>query len=221
MNKEIKKLLNNLEYCNNYIKSCKTRSYKKVISNTKFYELKNCVMIYLLRYGQSLGIEFGNYILQPQGDKTLVLIPIIYNGEVYEFHQMYEDIEQVLLELNINCEHSEIEYERPIKRIDEDIDKFDKCITQIKHYVWNHYEQTLGDPQVYVDKPMMYMKMVELCNKHLKFNIFINGALMKYHIVAELNHKGVKVAQKPLAKIRKNIFQYIALKNESNSGTIS
>lgn len=219
--KEIKKLLDNLEYCNNYIKSCKTNSYKKVISNTKFYELKNCIMIYILRNAQKLGIELGCCIIQSQGDKTLVLIPVIYNNNVYEFHQMYKDIEQVLLELNIKFEHSETEYKRPIKQIDEDIDKFDKCITQIKHYVWNHYKQTLGDPRVYVDKPMMYMKIVELCNKHLKFDIFTNGALMKYHITARLSYKGIKVAQKPLAKIRKNIFQYIALKNENNSGKTS
>lgn len=221
MDKEIKKLLNNLEYCNNYIKSCKTRSYKKVISNTKFYELKNCIMIYLLRYGRSLGIEFGNYVIQPQGDKTLVLIPIIHNGEVYEFHQMYKDIEQVLLELNINCEYSETEYQRPIKQIDEDIDKFDKCITQIKHYVWNHYKKTLGDPYVYVNQPMKFMHMVELVNKKLKFEIFTNGGLMKYHITARMKYKGQTVAQKPLANIRKNIFKYISLKNESNSRTIS
>lgn len=221
MSKEIKKLLDNLVYCNNYVKSCKTNSYKKIISNTKFYELKNCIMIYILRNAQELGIELGCCVIQPQGDKTLVLIPIIYNNNVYEFHQMYKDIEQVLLELNIKFECSETEYERPIKQVDEDIDKFDKCITQIKHYVWNHYKKTLADPCVYVDQPMKFMRMVELVNKKLKFEIFTNGALMKYHITARMMYKGQTVVQKPLAKIRKNIFQYIALRNESNSGTVS
>jgi hypothetical protein len=159
--------------------------------------------------------------MQPQGDKTLVLIPIIYNGEVYEFHQIYKDIEHILLELNIKCECGETEYERPIKQIDEDIDKFNKCITQIKHYVWNHYKKTLADPYVYVDQPMKFMRMVELVNKKLKFEIFTNGGLMKYHITARMKYKGQTVAQKPLAKIRKNIFQYIALKNENNSGKTS
>jgi hypothetical protein len=134
---------------------------------------------------------------------------------------MYKDIEQVLLELNINFEHSETEYERPVKQIDEDVDKFDKCITQIKHYVWNHYKKTLADPYVYVDQPMKFMRMVELVNKKLKFEIFTNGGLMKYHITARMKYKGQTVAQKPLAKIRKNIFQYIALKNENNSGKTS
>lgn len=40
MNKEIKKLLDNLEYCNNYIKSCKTNSYKKLSVILSFMNLK-------------------------------------------------------------------------------------------------------------------------------------------------------------------------------------
>ena len=207
---EIKKLLEDLKYCNDYIKCCKTKSYKKVISNTKFYDLKNCIMVYLLRYGRSLDIEFGSCVMQPQDDKTLVLIPIIYKGEVYEFHQIYEDVEWALIESNAEVRYSSTEYERPIKSIEEDINEFDKHITGLKHYVWNHYKRTLADPYAYIDKPMRFMKMVELCNKNIKFEIFLNGACMKYHITARMTYKGQTVAQKPLARIRKNIFQYIA-----------
>jgi hypothetical protein len=167
-------------------------------------------MVYLLRYGQGLGIEFGSCVMQPQGDKTLVLIPIIYEGEVYEFHQIYEDIEWALIESNAEVQYSSTEYSRPIKVVDIDIEKFDKRITRLKHYVWNHYKKTLADPYTYVDQPMKFMRMVELVNKKLKFEIFTNGGLMKYHITARMKYKGQIVAQKPLAKIRKNIFQYIA-----------
>ena len=211
---EVKKLLADLQYCNDYIKCCNTKDYKKIISNTKFYDLKNCIMVYLLRYGRSLGIEFGSCVMQPQGDKTLVLIPIIYNGEVYEFHQIYEDIEWALIESNAEVQYSPTEYSRPTKTVDIDIEKFDKRITRLKHYVWNHYKRTLADPYIYVDQPMKFMRMVELVNKRLKFEIFTNGGLMKYHITARLKYKDEIVVQKPLQKIRKNIFQYIAMKNK-------
>lgn len=207
---EIKKLLTDLKYCNDYIKCCATKDYKAIISNTKFYDLKNCIMVYLLRYGQGLGIEFGSCVMQPQGDKTLVLIPIIYKDVVYEFHQIYEDIEWALIESNAEVRYSSTEYNRPTKTVDIDIEKFDKCITRLKHYVWNHYKRTLADPYIYVDQPMKFMRMVELVNKKLKFEIFTNGGLMKYHITARMTYKGQTVAQKPLVKIRKNIFQYIA-----------
>ena len=202
---EIKKLLADLQYCNDYIKCCNTKDYKKIISNTKFYDLKNCIMVYLLRYGRSLGIEFGSCVMQPQGDKTLVLIPIIYKGEVYGFHQIYEDIEWALIESNAEVRYSSTEYNRPTKTVDIDIEKFDKRITSLKHYVWNHYKRTLADPYIYVDQPMKFMRMVELVNKSLKFTIFTNGGLMKYHITARMTYKGQTVAQKPLANIRKNI----------------
>ena len=143
-------------------------------------------------------------------DKTLVLVPIIYEGEVYEFHQIYEDIEWALIESNAEVQYSSTEYNRPTKTVDIDIKEFDKCITGLKHYVWNHYKKTLADPYIYVDQPMKFMRMVELVNKRLKFEIFTNGGLMKYHITARMKYKGQTVAQKPLAKIRKNIFQYIA-----------
>lgn len=207
---EIKKLLTDLKYCNDYIKCCATKDYKAIISNTKFYDLKNCIMVYLLRYGQGLGIEFGSCVMQPQGDKTLVLIPIIYKGEVYEFHQVYGDIESALITSNAEARYSSTEYVRPTKTVDIDIKEFDKCITRLKHYVWNHYKRTLADPYTYVDRPMKFMRMVELVNKRLKFEIFTNGGLMKYHITVRMTYKGQTVAQKPLAKIRKNIFQYIA-----------
>lgn len=207
---EIKKLLTDLKYCNDCIKYCDTNDYKTIISNTKFYDLKNCIMIYLLRYSQSLGIEVGCCTMQPQGDKTLVLIPIIYKGEVYEFHQVYGDIESALIASNAEARYSSTEYVRPTKTVDIDIKEFDKCITRLKHYVWNHYKRTLADPYTYVDRPMKFMSMVELVNKRIKFEIFTNGGLMKYHITVRMTYKGQNVAQKPLAKIRKNIFQYIA-----------
>lgn len=213
--KEIKKLLNSLQYCNDFIKCCKTTDYKKIISNTKFYALKNCVINYLLRNSEELGITFGQCVMQPQKEHTLVFIPIIYNDTVYGFHQLYEDIEWSLIESEVDVDYKDEEYIRPIKQIESDIDKFERGITLIKHYIWCHYKKTLADPNAYINKPMKYMSMVELCNKHLKFEIFLNGALMKYHITARLRYKGEIVAQKPLTKIRKNIFQYIALNNKN------
>lgn len=213
--KEITKLLTNLQYCNDYIKCCKNAEYKTIISNTKFYALKNCVINYLLRNSKELDITFGQCIMQPQKEHTLVFIPIMYDGNIYGFHQMYEDIEWSLIESGANVDYKDEEYIRPIKHIESDIDKFERGITLIKHYIWCHYKKTLADPTAYIDKPMKYMSMVELCNKHLKFEIFLNGACMKYHITARLKYKGEIVAQKPLTKIRKNIFQYIALKDKN------
>lgn len=208
---EIKKLLNNLSYCNDYIKCHKNDSYKNIISNTKFYDLKNCVLEFLLRHSKELGIVVEDCELQQQNGKTLILIPIVFDDDIYKFHQIYDDIRTVLTKTNVFVWDKRVEYIRPIKQIAEDIDKFEKCITDIKQYMWNHYKHTLGGSGLYRAQPMKFMKMVELCNKNLKFDIFINGALMKYHITARLTYKGKVIAQKPLELIKKKMLEYIAI----------
>ena len=209
---EIRKLLNNLSYCNDYIKCHNNDSYKNIISNTKFYDLKNCVLEFLLRYSNELGIVVGDCELQQQNGKVLVLIPMTFDDDMYVFHQIYDDIRTVLTKTNTFVWDKGVKYTRPVKQIEEDVDKFEKCIADIKQYVWNHYKHTLGGRGLYRAQPMKFMKMVELCNKNLKFDIFLNGALMKYHITARLIYKGKVIAQKPLESIKKKMLEYIAMR---------
>lgn len=204
---EIKKLLNNLSYCNDYIKYCKTSNHKHIISNTKFYDLKHCILEFILKQSQNLDITIGECRLQTQNDKKLILIPIIYDNDTYIFHQIYENIQSVILNDNIITNNGD-EYERQIKSIEENLEKFKECITLLKQFVWNHYKYTLANS--YPNEPMKYIKMVELCNKNIKFDIFINGGCMKYHITTRLNYKNNVVAQKPLVKIKKKMLEYIA-----------
>ena len=209
---EIKKLLNNLSYCNDYIKCHKNDSYKSVISNTKFYDLKNCAIEFILRHSGDLGIVIGDCELQQQNGKTLVLIPVIFEDNTYIFHQIYDDIRDNLTKANAFVWNKKEKYVRPVKHIEEDLDRFARGITDIKQYLWNHYKYTLGGQGLYRAQPMKFMKMVELCNKNLKFDIFLNGALMKYHITARLSFKGKVIAQKPLASIKKKMLEYIAMR---------
>ena len=210
----IKKLIEALSYCNKYIKVNKTKDYNHIISNTKFYTLKQCVIDYLIRNAKELNITICACIVQTNNDKEdVTLIPIICDGVIYEFHQIYKNVENVLNEKNIKVINNGTIYEKPW--IDTNINNellFEEYITLIKHYVWAHYKTTLKD--FFIEKPIQYINLVKLCSsKHgnsvdMKYDC--NGAHVTNNTKVKLIYKGKPVIYKPLKDVRRNLQTYIS-----------
>ena len=154
----VKRLIESLSYCNKYIKVNKTN----IISTTKFYTLKQCVMDQLIRNAKSLNITIGECTIQThENESDVVLIPIICDNKVYEFHQVYDKIKTTLIESNINVVNGNMfESCRDINFNDDEI--FKKSITFIKDYVWGHYKLTLQN--YFINKPVQYINLVKLCS---------------------------------------------------------
>lgn len=204
----IKQLLESLQYCNDYIKVYHARN---TISNTKFYSLKQCVMDFILRNREQLNIEIGICVIQEAEYSSLVYIPLRYNGVLYEFHQVLDNIQDALIASNAPIIYTPIPYERKSKLLDEDIKTFTKNVKYIKHFVWNHYNKTLANPELFKTKPVQYIHLVSVCNPNVVIQFDCNGAMLTYNTRVHLKYKGeyIKKSAK-LGMIRKRLNEHIA-----------
>ena len=204
----IKQLLESLQYCNDYIKVYHARN---TISNTKFYSLKQCVMDFILRNREQLNIEIGICVIQEAEYSSLVYIPLRYNGVLYEFHQVLDNIQDALIASNAPIIYTPMPYERKSKLVDEDIKTFTKNIKYIKHFVWNHYNKTLANPELFKTKPVQYIHLVSVCNPHVVIQFDCNGAMLTYNTRVHLKYKGeyIKKSTKH-GMIRKRLNKHIA-----------
>ena len=212
----VKRLIESLSYCNKYIKVNKNKNYSNIISNTKFYTLKQCVIDYLICNAESLNITIGECVIQThENEPDVVLIPIICDNKVYEFHQIYDNIKTTLTEKNINVING-IAFEscRDIAFNDDEI--FKESITFIKDYVWAHYKLTLQN--YFINKPAQYIGLVKLCSSKKGGSVEIlyncNGADLRNYTRVRLMYKGEKVICKGLNKIRKNLKTYISQRKQ-------
>lgn len=207
---KIQQLLESLQYCNDYIKVYPNRN-GLVISNSKFYSLKQCLMDFILRNHKQLNIEIGICVIQDAEYSSLVYIPLRYNGVLYEFHQLLDNIQHALIASNVPIIYTSVPYERKPKLLDEDIKVFANNIKYIKHFVWNHYGKTLANPELFKDKPVQYIHLVSVCNPHTIIQFDCNGAMLTYNTKVHLKYKGeyIKKSTK-LGVIRKRLNEYIA-----------
>lgn len=208
---KIQQLLESLQYCNDYIKVYPKRQERLVISNSKFYSLKQCVMDFILRNHEQLNVEIGICVIQDAEYSSLVYIPLRYNGVLYEFHQLLDNIQHALIASNAPVMYTSIPYVRPTKQMDEDIKAFANNVKHIKHFVWNHYNKTLANPELFKDKPVQYIHLVSVCNPHVVIQFDCNGAMLTYNTKVHLKYKGeyIKKSTK-LGMIRKRLNEHIA-----------
>ena len=74
---------------------------------------------------------------------------------MYEFHQVLDNIQDALIASNAPIIYTSIPYERKSK-LDEDIKAFANN-KYIKHFVWNYYNKTLANPELFKNKPVQYI----------------------------------------------------------------
>ena len=174
-------------------------------------------MDYLIRNAESLKITIGDcYIQTHENYSDVVLIPLIYNGITYEFHQKYEKIISLLTDRNINIINDGAIFKRNIDDNYNDDEVFKNSITFIKDYVWSHYKKTLRDYSI--KKPCQYIALVNLCSSkkggkvEIQYNC--NGCNLFNGTRVRLMFKGEKVIVKPLKDIRKNMQIYISQRKQ-------
>ena len=200
-------LLENLYYCNKYIKVHKC---DEIISNTKFYVLKQCIIDYILQNAEKLNITIGECEIQStKQEQSIVLIPLFYGGKKFEFHQIYENIEYALLAAGASVTYRTDVYERENKEIEIDIQKFAKGIKYIKEYIWTHYKKILANTNLFMDKPVQYINLINLCKKDVVIHFATNGALVNYSTSVILKYKGERIVKSNLITIRKNLRKYL------------
>lgn len=203
----MEKLLDSLQYCNDYIK---VYNGKSIISKTKFYNLKYCIMDYLLRNWKTLGITIDKCIIQPsKDDQSIVEISISYKNKTYIFHQLFENIQWALICSEVFTKCIDDVYERRELNIENNYQAFEKGIKYIKHYIWNHYNDILSRSTLFIEKPIQYINTVSFVNNQVKIEYSCNGSYLQNSSVVSLKYKGELVKKALLTSIRKKLLNYI------------
>lgn len=212
----MKRLLEHLSFCNKHIKYYKRKN--GVISNTKFYNLKTCVLNSLISFPMyyDISIKKCEICEDIQGNK-LVSLTICYEDKEYSFHQPLENVVHSLMKWEniygnpINWPKTEYVKETNIPK--ENWRRFEEGIGYIKYWVWENYNLTLANHNLFINKPCQYLNLLT----YIKPNIIIkinrdgvftnnyNGSQIGYNANVQLFDDKWKVKCGSLKEIRKQL----------------
>jgi hypothetical protein len=208
--------------------------YKKkdgVISNTKFYNLKTCVLNSLIAHPLYYDISVEKVaICEDMLGKQLVSLSIYYKGCEYKFHQPIENVYRSFVYSqathNGSCgllsQWPMIEYEKDTNIPEENWGRFNDGIEYIKWWVWDNYKYTLGNINLFVNKPCQYLNLLSYIKPNIVIKINRNGAFTNDYNGSQIGYSAnvqlfdgkwmVKCGS--LKEIRKNL-KYLIYVNES------
>lgn len=223
----MKQLLEHLSFCNKHMKHYKGGE----LSNTKFYNLKSCVLNSLIAYPMHYDISVEKVsICEDMRRKQLVSMSICYKGCEYKFHQPLENVYRSFVYSeathNGSCgllsQWPTIEYEKDTNIPEENWGRFNDGIEYIKWWVWDNYKYTLGNINLFVNKPCQYLGLLSYIKPNVIIELYRNGAFVKdyngaqigYGSTVRLKDGNVAIKQGSLKEIRKNL-KYLIYVNES------
>lgn len=174
----MKQLLEHLSFCNKHMKYYKRKN--GVISNTKFYNLKTCVLNSLISFPMyyDISIKKCEICEDMLGDK-LVSLTICYKDKEYSFHQPLENVVRSFMKWEsiygnpINW--PKIEYTKETDIPEENWGRFNDGIEYIKYWVWENYNLTLANSNLFVNKPCQYLNLLSYIKPNIVIKINRNG----------------------------------------------
>lgn len=221
----MKQLLEHLSFCNKHMKY-----YKGELSNTKFYNLKSCVLNSLIAYPLHYDILVGKIaICKDMQGKQLVSMSIYYKGCEYKFHQPLENVYRSFVYYSaangsrgLLSQWPTIEYEKDTNIPEENWGRFNDGIEYIKWWVWDNYKYTLGNINLFVNKPCQYLNLLSYIkpnivikiNRNGTFTNDYNGSQIGYNANVQLFDGKWMVKTSSLKEIRKNL-KYLLYTNEN------
>lgn len=206
------------------------KSYKGELSNTKFYNLKSCVLNSLIAYPLHYDISVEKIaICEDMRGKRLVSMSIYYKGDEYKFHQPLENVYHSFVYLaahNGSCgllsQWPTIEYEKDTNIPEENRGRFNDGIEYIKWWVWDNYKYTLGNINLFVNKPCQYLGLLSFIKPDIKIELnrngvytsSYNGSQISYNANVRLKNGPWIIKTSSLKEIRKNL-KYLIYVNEN------
>ena len=223
----MKQLLEHLSFCNKHMKYYTLPKKEQVISNTKFYNLKSCVLNSLITFHKYYNISIEKLaICEDMQGKKLVSLTIYYKGLEYEFHQPLENVKYSLSTYaglyGTPGQWPKIEYMKDTNIPEMNWERFKDGIEYIKWWVWENYSHTLGNSNLFVNKPCQYLGLLSYIKPNVIIELHRNGAFVKdyngaqigYGSTVRLKDDNVAIKQGSLKEIRKNL-KYLLYTNEN------
>lgn len=221
----MKQLLEHLAFCNKHMKS-----YKGELSNTKFYNLKSCVLNSLIAYPLHYDISVGKVaICEDMRGKQLVSLSIYHKGCEYKFHQPIENVYHSFVYLfahdkfrGLLSQWPKIEYEKDTDIPEVNWERFNDGIEYIKWWIWDNYKYTLGNVNLFVNKPCQYLGLLSFIkpdivielNRNGVYTSSYNGSQIGYNANVRLKNGSRIIKTSSLKEIRKNL-KYLIYINEN------
>ena len=206
------------------------KSHKGELSNTKFYNLKSCVLNSLIAYPLHYDISVEKVaICEDIRGKQLVSMSICYKGDEYKFHQPIENVYHSFVYLyahdkscGLLSQWPKIEYEKDTNIPEEDWERFNEGIEYIKWWVWDNYKYTLGNINLFVNKPCQYLGLLSFVKPDIKIELNRNGVYTSSYNGSQISYNAnVRLKNGPwiikissLKEIRKNL-KYLIYVNEN------
>lgn len=226
----MRQLLDHLSFCNKHMKYHKRKS--RVISNTKFYNLKSCVLNSLISFPMHYNISIEKCeICEDMIGNQLVSLTICYKDKEYKFHQPLENVIHSFMNQESvygnPATWQKNEYIKETNIPEENWGRFNDGIEYIKWWVWDNYKYTLGNINLFVNKPCQYLNLLSYIkpNVVIKINrngIFTNdynGSQIDYNANVQLFDNNWMVKCGPLKEIRNNLkFLLYVNENKRNFG---
>lgn len=191
----MKQLLEHLSFCNKHMKYYKKKD--GVISNTKFYNLKTCVLNSLISFPMYYGISIKKCeICEDMLGNKLVSLTICYKDKEYSFHQPLENVVRSFMKWEsiygnpINWPKTEYVKETNIP--EKNWGRFEAGIEYIKYWVWENYNLTLADHNLFVNKPCQYLNFLSYIKPNVRIKIIRNGVFTNNYDGAQIGY-GSKV----------------------------
>ena len=223
----MKQLLEHLSFCNKHMKYYTLPKKEQVISNTKFYNLKSCVLNSLITFHKYYNISIEKLaICEDMQGKKLVSITICYKGLEYEFHQPLENVKYSLSTYvglyGTPEQWPKIEYMKDTNIPEMNWRRFKDGIEYIKWWVWENYSHTLGNSNLFVNKPCQYLGLLSFIKPDIKIELNRNGVYQADYNGSQISYNAnVRLKNGPwiikissLKEIRKNL-KYLIYVNES------
>lgn len=223
----MKQLLEHLSFCNKHMKYYTLPKKEQVISNTKFYNLKSCVLNSLITFHAYYNISIEKFaICEDMQGKSLVSMTIRYKGLEYEFHQPLENVKYSLSTYvglyGTPGQWPKIEYMKSEDKPEMNWERFKDGIEYIKWWVWDNYKYTLGNINLFVNKPCQYLSLLSYIKPNVIIELYRNGVFVKdyngaqigYGSTVRLKDSNIAIKQGSLKEIRKNL-KYLLYTHEN------
>lgn len=221
----MRQLLEHLSFCNKHMKYYKRKD--GVISNTKFYNLKSCVLNSLISFPMHYNISIEKCeICEDMTGNRLVSLTICYKDKEYKFHQPLENVIYSFMSQESIYRNpatwQKNEYIKDANIPEVNWERFESGIEYIKYWVWENYNYTLANHNLFPNKACQYLNLLTYIkpnvvikiNRNGEFTNDYSGSQIGYNANVQLFNDEKLVECGPLKEIR-NKLKFLLYVNEN------
>lgn len=222
----MKQLLEHLSFCNKHMKYYKRKG--GIISNTKFYNLKSCVLNSLISFPIHYNISIEKCeICEDMIGNRLVSLTICYEDKKYKFHQPLENVVHSFMNQESIYGNpttwQKNEYIKDTNIPEVNWERFESGIEYIKYWIWENYNYTLANNNLFITKACQYLNLLTYVkpnvvikiNRNGEFTNDYSGSQIGYNANVQLFNNEKLVKYGPLKEIRNKLKFLLYIEYES------